>query len=52
MINIIIGPNPPEPEQKATFDEIKQDIERQTWIGRSTRLQTPGGGNNPKEHED
>jgi hypothetical protein len=43
IINIM--PMGPEPARDASFDELKQDIERQTWIGRSTLMETPGGGN-------
>ena len=42
---ITIGPMMPEPEHEATFDGIKEDITRQTWTGRHTLLETPGGGN-------
>lgn len=45
----IYGPTYEVPDQPRdnSFDDLKHDMDRQGWIGRSTTLPLPGGGNNP-----
>lgn len=42
--------SPDGEEQKASWEEIKQSSDRQTWIGRACTDRLPGGGNDPHEH--